>query len=468
MSAVIHWFRRDLRLHDNTALQAALESGQTVIPLFVFDPAILKSQRTGAPRLKFMLRSLEALDHTLHQYDTKLLIRQGSPAKIIPALIEETGAQALYFNRDYTPFALRRDEALRTGLLIEVCDFDDAVILPPGVVLKDDDTPYTVYTPFMKRWKSLPKPEPATFKPGRFHDLVGINSGWLPSLGDLGFADTIEMPEASEEVAQKRLAAFVARPVYHYGETRNSLVADPFHDERMAVSCLSPYLRLGQLSPRQCYWAARAAFDAAPDEVSRQSVETWINELIWREFYIHIMFHFPHVDQRSFRPQFESIEWENDREKLQAWKEGRTGYPAVDAAMRQLQAIGWLPNRARMMVASFLTKDLLIDWRAGELHFMQHLIDGDPAANNGGWQWSAGTGTDAQPYFRIFNPISQSKKFDPEGNYIRHWLPELRDVPDRYIHTPWLMETPPQDYPTPIVDHREARESALKAYRPEQ
>jgi deoxyribodipyrimidine photo-lyase len=241
-----------------------------------------------------------------------------------------------------------------------------------------------------------------------------------------------------------------------------------------ATSGLSPYLRLGMISARQAVVAAREALMHTGDKDNRKGIETWINELIWREFYMSILYHFPQVRRGSFRKKTRSVAWENDPAKLRAWQNGLTGYPFVDAGMRQLSQSGWMHNRVRMITASFLTKDLLINWQHGERWFMQHLVDGDPSANNGGWQWVAGTGTDAAPYFRIFNPVSQSKKFDPDGIYIRRWLPELKHVPAKYIHEPWLM--PPavqqeagcfigQHYPAPIVDHATARKRALRAYR---
>jgi deoxyribodipyrimidine photo-lyase len=253
--------------------------------------------------------------------------------------------------------------------------------------------------------------------------------------------------------------------IYQYASGRD-------RQDLTGTSQLSPYLRFGMLSPRQAVSAAMKAIQAATDAEERKGAETWLNELIWREFYIHILYHFPQVRRRNFRLQ--NVRWENNPDLFSAWCAGRTGYPVVDAAMRQLVESGWMHNRGRMIVASFLTKDLLIDWRWGEKFFMQHLIDGDPAANNGGWQWTAGTGTDAAPYFRIFNPVSQSMKHDPEGTYIRRWLPELRDVPDEFIHEPWKMPADVQrasgciiglNYPSPIVDHALAKERALEAYR---
>lgn len=462
---VIHWFRRDLRLDDNLALAAALATGRPVIPLFIFDPAILGGARTGAPRLGFLLRALESLDGSLRRHGARLMVRQGDPLTVLRALIEATGADALYFNRDYSPYALRRDYAAES-LGVAVHADDDVLLLPPGSVLKGDGDPYVVFTPFLRQWKTLAKPECVDFTGGRFHTPDSLMSDSIPTLDELGFGASIDLPPACEGAAHSRLRYFSDGPLYEYAAGRDALVAEPFADDTLGgTSALSPYLRLGLISPRRAYWAARAAYAGADSAAARQSVEVWVSELAWREFYMHILYHFPHVEQGSFQRQYDAVSWRDAPDELAAWQEGHTGYPVIDAAMRQLNAIGWMPNRARMIVASFLTKDLLIDWRAGERYFMQRLIDGDPAANNGGWQWSAGTGTDAQPYFRIFNPVSQSQKFDPDGAYIRHWVPELRAVPNRYIHAPWQMDRPPRDYPAPIVDHGMARERTLAAYK---
>ncbi|WP_343416000.1 deoxyribodipyrimidine photo-lyase [Candidatus Flexifilum breve] len=274
------------------------------------------------------------------------------------------------------------------------------------------------------------------------------------------------MPDAGEAVALHRLERFTADAIYRYGDTRNRLTAYPF-DDLVSTSALSPYLRFGMLSPRQAYHAAARLLEDA-DALSaseRQSIQTWISELAWRDFYNHILYHFPHVLERSFKPEYDRVEYRDAPEEFERWAAGMTGYPVIDAAMRQMNTLGWMHNRARMIVASFLTKDLLIYWRRGDLHFMQHLIDGDLAANNGGWQWSAGTGTDAQPYFRIFNPISQSEQYDPEGEYIRAFVPELRDVLTPYIHAPWTLPTPPKDYPSPMVEHSAARQRTLAAFK---
>ena len=465
----IHWFRRDLRLADNTALIAALRTGARVVPLFIFDPAILRSARTGAPRVAFMLRALHALDERLRERGSALLVRFGHPHEVLPAIVREIDAGAIYANADYTPYARRRDERLRQALTVPLHLYHDLLLRAPGEVLKDDGAPFTVFTPFMKRWRMLPPPPGVASDNagwGRFHTLDDIRNPGLPALAALGFGSTIAVPEADEVAAQRALARFIDGPIYIYSETRNALVTDPFASEAsVGSSYLSPYLRFGILSPRQVYWAAQRAGEVAPTYEARQSVKIYVNELIWREFYHHILYHFPHVDRASFRPEYDAVPWRDAPDELAAWQEGRTGYPIVDAAMRQLRAIGWLPNRARMIVASFLTKDLLIHWRAGEQYFMQWLIDGDVAANNGGWQWTAGTGTDAQPYFRIFNPVSQSRKFDPDGHYIRRWVPELRAISSPHIHTPWEMENLPVNYPPPLIDHAVARERTLAAFR---
>lgn len=461
MTPVIHWFRRDLRLHDHLALAAAFQSGAPILPVFIFDPAILKSDWSGAPRLAFLLKALSSLDESLQAWGGKLLIRMGDPRQILPELIQTTGARGLYFNRDYSPFAQKRDQQVAQLVGVPVSAFDDAVLQAPGTVVKDDGLPYTVFTAFKRRWLSYDKP-PITenyLVSGRFHLMDDM--GPIPSLQELGYGSTeTDIPEASEKKAIALLENFVQKAIGTYAERRNVLAADRNQAEP-GTSYLSPYLRFGLISPRQVYWAAH---HTAKNALSA-SVETWVSELVWREFYMHVLHFFPHVIGSGFQRKYDQLAWRYAPAELEAWKAGMTGYPVVDAAMRQLQAMGWMHNRARMIVASFLTKDLLIDWREGERHFMQWLIDGDPAANNGGWQWAAGTGTDAQPYFRIFNPQSQSEKFDPEGVYIKRWVPELRDVPIRYIHAPHRMPIPPRQYFPPIVDHALARERALTAYQ---
>lgn len=480
---IIHWFRRDLRLSDHLALAAAAAAGGPILPIFIYDPALLDSPRLSRPRLKFLLAGLAALDEAIRARGGRLLYRVGEPGRVLRNLAQVSGARALMLSRDYTPYARRRDERLAEAIGIPVYAYDDALLAAPGTALTDARQPYTVFTPFRKRWLSLPKsdsvatPAPGLFVPPQaaaaLNDhphterafLHGIPHDRAAAPADFGQAETIAIPQAGEDAAQARLAAFIARRIADYDEGRHRLPALSADDSDGGTSFLSPYLRLGLLSPRQAYWAAQAAYPTAETESARKGIEAWVSELIWREFYMHVLYHFPHVMRGSFRPEYDALQWREAPDEFAAWQAGMTGYPVVDAAMRQLTAMGWLPNRARMIVASFLTKDLLIDWRRGERHFMDWLIDGDPAANNGGWQWTAGVGTDASPYFRIFNPVAQSQKFDPDGVYLRRWLPELRDVPTAHLHTPWTAPTPPKGYPPPIVDHGFARERTLAAFQ---
>ncbi len=468
-SPVIHWFRRDLRLTDNLALREALKTRQPVIPLFIVDPALRRGEKFGLPRLKFMLDGLSALDDLLREYGTRLLVRHGDPREMLPALVDQTGATAVYFNRDYTPYAARRENVLKDRLRVPFIGCDDAMLHPPDTIkTKGEGKPYTVYTPYRNQWFELPKPAPAmgVIEGKRFHTLEGVENSGVPTLAELGFSATIPVPTAGELVARKRLVEFTSGAIFTYAEDRNRLIPNPFDEPPpQGTSYLSPYLRMGMISPRQMFDAAKQAWNHAETSAQRHSVEVWMSELAWREFYMGILYHFPQVYHTSFRPEFEKVEWRSDADDFQRWSNGQTGFPIIDAAMRQMNAIGWMHNRARMIVASFMTKDLLLHWRMGENDFMQKLIDGDPAANNGGWQWAAGTGTDAQPYFRIFNPVSQSQKFDPRGEYIRYWIPELRDVPDKHIHAPHEMAIPPTGYPPPMVDHAWARQRTLDAFK---
>lgn len=464
--SVIHWFRRDLRLQDNTALHAALRSGQQVVPVFILDETLLHSPRVGAPRVAFLFKALTSLDVSLRRYGTRLLIRRGRPKDALSALVNELEAQAVYCNADYSPYARSRDKSVEDRLTVPLHMFDDAVLIPPDQLFNKQGKPYTVFTPYRKTWDTRPKVAPSTLtlQSDMFHPLNGIDGEAVPTAESLGFDTFIVLPEASETAAVALLEAFVAEDLPSYATTRNTLVINPFETPRpQGSSYLSPYLRLGLLSPRQAYQRARKVYDTA-SQSEHASIDAWIHELAWRDFYMQVLYHFPHVLERDFKPQYEALAWENDPALLRAWQEGRTGYPIIDAPMRQLNAIGWMPNRARMIVASFLTKDLLVHWKHGDLYFMQRLIDGDPAANNGGWQWAAGTGTDAQPFFRIFNPVTQSRQF-ATSDYLRHWLPELRSVSDHHIHTPWTMKEPPRAYPAPIVNHTEAREHALTIMR---
>jgi deoxyribodipyrimidine photo-lyase len=452
MATAIWWIRRDLRLTDNQALAAALADAERVIPAFVLDPALLRSPYVGDRRAAFLFGGLRRLDADLRSRGSRLL--------------GETGATRIFAEEDLTPYARQRDARVAQSLPLDLTG--GVTVHPAGTVLKADGAPYTVFTPFGRAWKALPLPS--------VRDVLVAPTQLpaVPDLSSLPIPDVPALPAAvpfppGEAEAQRRLAAFVdgeEAAIYRYAEARNRLDED-------GTSRLSPYLRLGMVSARQAVVSALAVVGTPSGAQGRKGAETWLNELIWREFYVHILYHFPQVRGSSFRPEYDRIAWENDAGAFAAWCEGRTGYPVVDAAMRQLVVHGWMHNRARMIVASFLVKDLLIDWRWGERTFMQHLVDGDPAANNGGWQWTAGTGTDAAPYFRIFNPVLQGKKHDPDGLFVRRWLPELARVPDRYLHAPWEMPgdvqrgagcVVGQDYPAPLIDHAWTRERTLAAY----
>jgi deoxyribodipyrimidine photo-lyase len=463
----IWWVRRDLRLTDNQALAAALSYADRLVPAFVLDPELLDSPYVGDKRVALLLGGLRQLDADLRARGSHLVVRHGEPLSELRALLDDTGATSIFAEEDFSPYARSRDARAADALPLHLTE--GVTVHPPGVVHKADGAPYTVFTPFSRAWKALAPPyerlllaAPASLP--AVPDVLGLPIPDSPAL-----LSTIPFRPGEAE-AQRRLDAFVdlgdAR-IYRYSEGRNRLDQD-------GTSQLSPYLRFGMVSARQAVVSALAAADAASSAQERKGAETWLNELIWREFFVHILYHFPQVRRSSFRPEYGHIVWENDAGAFVAWCEGRTGYPVVDAAMRQLVQTGWMHNRARMIVASFLVKDLLIDWRWGERFFMQHLVDGDPAANNGGWQWTAGTGTDAAPYFRIFNPVLQGKKHDPDGVFARRWLPQLAGVSDKYIHAPWEMPGEVQrevgceigqDYPAPVIDHAWARERALRAYR---
>lgn len=466
MTTAIWWIRRDLRLTDNQALNAALSYAEQVVPVFIFDPCLLSSPYVGLKRLAFLLEGLRHLDSELQARGSYLVVRRGDAWDELVALLAESGADVIFAEEDFSPYARRRDA--RIGEELPLRWVSGLSVHPPGTVLKTDGTPYIVFTPFSRAWRSLPSPgaNSVPVAPRHIPTPPGLPGRPIPT--EPALPSTVPFPAGDVE-AQHRLIAFADgedAPVYRYAETRDRLDLD-------GTSALSPYLRFGMLSARQAVVAALAAIESALNPEARKGAESWLNELIWREFYLHILHHFPGVRRESFRGELREDSWDNDEAAFAAWCAGRTGYPVVDAAMRQLAQTGWMHNRARMVVASFLVKDLLIDWRWGEHWFMQHLVDGDPAANNGGWQWTAGTGTDAAPYFRVFNPVLQGQKFDPQGAYVRCWLPELARVPGRFIHQPWRMPLEVQreagctigrDYPAPIVDHAWARERVLAAY----
>lgn len=439
----IWWIRRDLRLTDNAALHAALEA-DSVLPVFILDPAF---DNLSPRRKSFLYEGLAALDKDLRKRGSHLILRKGNPADVLHELFDAARAEAIYAEEDYTPYARKRDGHIQKLLPLQL--IHGQTVHHPKNILKQDGRPYTVYTPYSKVWKAQLGKIKLHSAPETIKTPNGVRSEPLSA-----FTPNPNFP-AGEAEALTRLDEFTHQRIFEYADNRNRMDLD-------GTSSLSPYLRFGMLGLRQ---AVNAAVEAQRSNRGSKGAEVWLNELIWREFYIQILYHFPHVAKTAFNRSLANIPWRNQSLEFEAWKRGETGVPVVDAAMRQLRETGWMHNRARMIVASFLVKDLLIDWRWGEAWFMENLLDGDIAANNGGWQWTAGTGTDAAPYFRIFNPVLQSAKFDPNGEYIRKWVPELRRLNAKQIHAPWEFDLHIAGYPTePIVMRELVKERTLKAY----
>jgi deoxyribodipyrimidine photo-lyase len=464
MSALV-WFRRDLRLDDHAALHHALRNHSRVFCVFVFDRAILDPLPRADRRVEFILRAVEELDAALREHGGALIVRHGFAEEEIPRLAAELGVTALYANRDCEPAAIARDAEVERRLgEIAFRQFKDQVIFERDEVQTRGGTPFSVFTPYKNAW--LRKLEVAHLAPWPVAPLaarfaVPPFDCRLPTLAELGFETTdlatLPLPVGMSG-AQQLFRDFIER-IDDYSARRD-------FPALKGPSYLSAHLRFGTISIRQL-----AAFAHGH---GGRGAETWLSELIWREFYQMILWHRPQVVDRSFKPEYDAIGWDDAPELFDAWRAGRTGYPLVDAAMRQLNRTGYMHNRLRMVAASFLTKDLGVDWRRGERYFAEKLLDFDLAANNGGWQWAASTGCDAQPWFRIFNPVTQSEKFDPAGKFIRRYMPELAQLPDRFIHAPWRMTAAQQeecgvfvgrDYPGPIVDHAAARTRTLERYR---
>ena len=478
------WFRRDLRVFDNAALHHALKNSRAVFCVFIFDTDILQPLRdaglTADRRVEFIHASIMALDAALRELGGGLIVRHGAALTEISALTSELGINAVFANRDYEPQAVARDIAVKASLTKNGCiwnSYKDQVIFETDEVLSLSAKPFSVFTPYKNAWmKRLAaadgefflKPYPISSYASRLAAIPPENARPIPSLSELGFTPTnlsaLKIPTGIAG-AEQLLEDFMPR-IGGYDTARNfPAVKGP--------SYLSVHLRFGTISIRTL---ARNAYQAMRQGIEGGGAAVWLSELVWRDFYFMILHHHPHVAQRAFKPDYDAIQWETGASAeaaFQAWCDGRTGYPLVDAAMLQINQTGYMHNRLRMVVASFLIKDLGIDWRWGEAYFAAQLNDFDLSANNGGWQWAASSGCDAQPYFRIFNPITQSEKFDSEGKFIRRYLPQLAKLSNKAIHAPWLVDADTLaaagikldvDYPRPLVQHDEARKLTLARY----
>ncbi|QYJ02551.1 DNA photolyase family protein [Nocardioides panacisoli] len=443
MPTTVMWFRRDLRLGDHPALLAAAEQGD-VVPLFVLDDALWTP--AGVPRQQFLLQSLRALDTDLREHGPGLVVRRGRPEEVVAAVVEEAGACAVHISEDFGPYGHARDDRVRDALGEDVplVATGSPYAVSPGRVTTQQGETYKVFTPFSRAWAEHGWRAPAESDPSQV-TWRSVRSEDLPKEPQ-GDAD---LPEAGEEAALQRWRDFLDERE-HYDDERDQL-------GKQSTSGMSPYLRWGAIHPRTLL------ADLGPDDASLRS------EIAWREFYAAALWAWPHAAREYLKPEYARMPYvtgNKRKARFEAWCEGRTGFPVVDAAMRELLATGLMHNRARMVVASFLVKDLKIEWTWGARHFMRHLVDGDLASNQLNWQWVGGSGLDAAPYFRIFNPTKQGEKFDPDGHYVRRWVPELADVEGRAVHTPWTLSTGvPEGYPEPIVDHKAERESALEAYQ---
>ena len=475
MSGTIVWFRRDLRLQDNPALSAAVERGGFIIPIYIFDKEGEGRWSAGAASRWWLHHSLARLDESLRERGSQLLLAVGASAAVLRPLIRKTGATAVHWNRCYEPAIIARDKKIKTELTIdgiETKSFNAALLFEPHTVRNKTGGPFQVFTPYWKHCLSLSVEAPvkmakATTLASPPKWPLGVTLGelkLLPTINwDAGLSNTWSPGEAA---ARKRLKRFVASGLTEYNERRNFPEAD-------GTSLLSPHLHLGEIGPRQIWSAVHSlSKDSGVFPVNRGG-QVFLKELGWREFAHHLLYHFPQTPEQPLRIEFASFPWEKNAAQLRAWRRGLTGYPIVDAGMRQLWQTGWMHNRVRMIVASFLVKHLRLSWQEGAAWFWDTLVDADLANNTLGWQWSAGCGADAAPYFRIFNPMLQGAKFDPTGAYVRRFVPELAALPAEFIHQPWaapmdvLMSaavTLGRDYPHPVVAHGKAREAALAAF----
>ena len=465
---ILFWHRNDLRISDNIGLSKARQKSSHIAGVFCLDSNILEQDDIAPARVKYMIGCLQELAEKYRDLGSRLLIVKGKPVQMIPQLAKNLKAKAVYWNLDVEPYSKQRDCAVKEALTendIEVANFWDKLLHRPGEVLTKSDSPYKVYTPFWRNWQQQEKPAIAT----TIDSLEGIDDTKieeikelteLPTAAALGFEwDNPLLLEPGETAAKERLEQFCDRAIYEYDEQRNF----PWVD---GTSQLSAAHKFGAIGIRTVWRATTEALANCRSDEAEANIISWQQELAWREFYQHCMHFFPELEKGSYRDELKDFPWDNNESYFQAWCEGKTGYPIVDAAMKQLNETGWMHNRCRMIVASFLTKDLIVDWRWGEKYFMQKLFDGDLSANNGGWQWSASSGMDPKP-LRIFNPKSQAQKYDPEAEYIRQWLPELRSLDTECLVTGKISDSDRHscDYPQKIVDHKKQQRKFKQLYK---
>ena len=473
MTSIV-WFRRDLRRNDNPALDAAIARGKPVVPVFILDDADAGPWAPGGASRWWLAGSLACLAAELAQSGSGLVLRRGPAEREIGKLVAETGAESVFWNRRYEPWAVARDMRLKASLAargINVKSFNASLLMEPWTLETKTGGPYRVFTPFYTALRERLRIEPLRPAPQRIAAPESLPpsdplAGWSLSPTTPDWAGGLkEAWTPGVAHAMKRLARFLHDSIDDYATNRDRPAVE-------GTSRLSPHLHFGEVGPRQIWHAV--ASGAQSGDGSSRGAERFLSELAWREFSYHLLYHFPHLPDAPLKAEFAQFCWSEDASALRAWQRGLTGYPIVDAGMRELWATGWMHNRVRMIVASFLVKDLLLSWRAGEAWFWDTLVDADLANNAASWQWVAGCGADAAPYFRVFNPVLQGRKFDPDGAYVRRWVPELATLGDAAIHAPWTARpvdlldagiAPGRSYPQPIVDHLAARDRALRAYR---